>query len=1025
MPHSLGRDSTPRFVVSAVRAYAAQVCLLVSLMTGCVTLMAQDVSTPEPTVKEVLVLEEGDPVSDPDVLSLIETKVGQPRSSVDEARTRTHLDGLGRFENIVIASEPVAGGVRITYTLTPLRPIDRIEFRGELRLSQSVLRSTVRERLGSSMLASRIPAAEGLLRERYRENGFASPEISSELIPRTRPFRSTLVFTITAGPRLRVKDVMFAQSDPKELLVGLPNLRKGEFYDAARVRRTLDNYLDGMRRNGFYEARAEHYAEFLSDGVVLHVEVHRGPRVRLVFTGDQLTRSEQERLVPLRTEGTVNEDLLENATIDIEEYLRRRGYHDAKAPHTRVGDENELTITFDVKRGPRYVIADVAVKGRSAPNAPSDQDLRPPLALVRAGQPFIESVAEAVAGEIQRLYLNRGFVQVMVTGAYPATTPESANDPRRVHVNFTVVEGAEVKLRSVTFSGNTAVPTSDLLAAFTKNGVEIGKPLSAERLQAGLLAIDILYKDRGFDRMQRGQSTSAGIDDQRDLLIPIVEGMQVFVDRVIIEGNERTSREIIERELQLRPGQPLGATARLTSEARLRDLGLFRRVRIDERRHDEREDQRDVIVRVEEALRTTLGYGGGLEVSERLRPTGEGGAAEQRLDFVPRAFFEIGRRNMWGKNRSVNLFTRISGKSEDSEIVGQPGVFESSYGVNEYRFLGTFREPKVAGTQAEALFTAIAERAIRTSYGFITREVRAEVGGNVREHYNASVRFSVKKADLFDEKLTEDQKPLIDRLFPQVRLSKIAASLIRNTRFPNDLDPENGTYLSVDPEVAARLLGSEVGFVKTSMQFSWYRRLPIERRTIFAVRGVLGAAHGFERLAPVLEPDGSPSLNADGSPMLVPLQDLPASERFFAGGSTTHRGFSVDLLGIPCIPDPAPDHVGQCLNAATFTTTGFPTGGNGQVLINSEIRVGLFKAFTGVAFFDAGNVYKSASDISLADLRPAVGGGVHVRSPFGPVRFEVGFNLDRRVLVPANPDAGLAEIRERGYVFHLSLGPAF
>jgi len=73
-----------------------------------------------------------------------------------------------------------------------------------------------------------------------------------------------------------------------------------------------------------------------------------------------------------------------------------------------------------------------------------------------------------------------------------------------------------------------------------------------------------------------------------------------------------------------------------------------------------------------------------------------------------------------------------------------------------------------------------------------------------------------------------------------------------------------------------------------------------------------------------------------------------------------------------------------------------------------------------VAFLDLGNIYKSASDISFADVRPAVGGGVHVRTPFGPIRVEVGVNLDRRPITLTDPDK-----LEQRYLLHISLGPAF
>ena len=72
------------------------------------------------------------------------------------------------------------------------------------------------------------------------------------------------------------------------------------------------------------------------------------------------------------------------------------------------------------------------------------------------------------------------------------------------------------------------------------------------------------------------------------------------------------------------------------------------------------ESKRDVLVSVEEAPATTVGFGGGVEAGELLLTDEETKSASQHLEVAPRAFFEIGRRNLFGKNRSVNLFTRVS-----------------------------------------------------------------------------------------------------------------------------------------------------------------------------------------------------------------------------------------------------------------------------------------------------------------------------------------------------------------------------
>ena len=113
---------------------------------------------------------------------------------------------------------------------------------------------------------------------------------------------------------------------------------------------------------------------------------------------------------------------------------------------------------------------------------------------------------------------------------------------------------------------------------------------------------------------------------------------------------------------------PLGATSVLESQRRLAELGLFRRTRITQVGHGD-ETRRDVLVSVEESPVTTIGYGGGLEAGQRVTRTEPEGAAVSQLDFAPRAFFEIGRRNLFDKNRSINLFTRVSLRSiEDATI---------------------------------------------------------------------------------------------------------------------------------------------------------------------------------------------------------------------------------------------------------------------------------------------------------------------------------------------------------------------
>src|SRR5207245_5489521 len=79
---------------------------------------------------------------------------------------------------------------------------------------------------------------------------------------------------------------------------------------------------------------------------------------------------------------------------------------------------------------------------------------------------------------------------------------------------------------------------------------------------------------------------------QANPVFTVREGTRLVLDHILIAGNLRTNSEVIERELQIKPGEPLGLGAELESQRRLNAPGLFRRVESTELRHDH-ERQRD------------------------------------------------------------------------------------------------------------------------------------------------------------------------------------------------------------------------------------------------------------------------------------------------------------------------------------------------------------------------------------------------------------------------------------------------
>lgn len=927
----------------------------------------------------------GAPYTEPAVLQLIETRVGEPLAMERVRESIDHLVGLGRFEDVRVYAElspRVPNAAVLRWVLVPVQRIARVDIDGPAQLSSDSLRAEITERVGSLPVTSQVPEIEEVLRAYYAERGYRSPTIRARIARADRPELVTLELAVDAGPRTLINDVTVVAAEPAvaaAAVVSELELERGRPYDGPAIAERAEEYENSLRDLGYYEANVDVTTTFADAAASanLVVDVDRGPRVRVVFAGDPLPENRRETLVPIRQERSVDLDLLEDASRNIEAYLRQQGYRAAEAPYIREESEGELVLTFTVNRGPLHRLASLDVAGhQQIPRG----EIAPLLALT-PGEPFSESRIGAVASAVTELYRVRGFARASVKPELNVLPPirDGGQDVRPVAVTLAINEGPQTRIGAVEIVGAEALPAAELTPLL---GLVTGRPFYRPQLDADRDAMERHYRNLGFRNVRAEVQTNLDDDGRRlDLRWSIAEGLRTIVDRILVSGNMRTSAELIRSEVPLKPGSPLGDDALIESQRRLATLGLFRRVRIVELPHAG-SSRRDILIEIEEAPATTIDYGGGIEAGRRARSR-DGEQVEERIDVAPRAFFQISRRNLWGKNRSLTLFTRVSLRPRDPGADADPAD-EGGYGFNEYRLVGTFREPRVFNQAGDLQLTGFLEQAIRTSFNFRRRGVRLDYGRRVSDFITVSGRYAFDRTRLFDIQIDPDDQLLVDRLFPQVRLSTLTGAVLRDTR--NDvLDPERGTLSGAEATFALRSLGSEVGFAKTSFQGYVYRRLPGRPAFTVAAGARVGVAIGFAR---VLE---------EGTV----VDDVPASERFFAGGDSTVRGFVLDRLG----------------TAETLNRDGFPAGGSGLVVANLELRSPYWKGLGGVAFFDAGNVFERAGDIRLSDLRPAGGFGLRYRSPLGPLRFDLGFNLDRQTL----PNGA----RERGTVFHLSLGQAF
>ena len=405
--------------------------------------------------------------------------------------------------------------------------------------------------------------------------------------------------------------------------------------------------------------------------------------VRLVFEGDPIPADERDKLVPVRTEGSADEDLLEDSQSAIESYLHARGYRDAMAPYTREERAGELIITFKVTRGRATSCAASTITGNVV--LPTPELL--PLIRLKEGEPFVRSTLTMGVSAIENTVSRVGVHARAGQADRHVVAPE---DPRRPGPARQRDDRDRRRPR-------TEVALGDLPG---QHGVERCRAPQAHL--DGARACVFRRRCRRRSRRDRaGLPRTAGsraswsrrgrcsprTTRAPTSASPIIEGPQIIVDHVIIAGNRRISTETIEREIVLQSRRALGDAAVVAEPDDLNRLELFRRVQIEALAHSG-EPRRDVLVQVEEAPPTTVDLGGGVEGGRSCgRPAWA--AAEDRFELTPRGSFQVGRRNLWGKNRSVTLFTRVSLRTRDTQVeqtqLDPPEPIESSYGFHEYR----------------------------------------------------------------------------------------------------------------------------------------------------------------------------------------------------------------------------------------------------------------------------------------------------------------------------------------------------
>jgi outer membrane protein insertion porin family len=921
----------------------------------------------------------------------------------------------------IVQRQVKVGEVKLSLNLPLDSPISEDEMRARLnmlepgsRLSEQVLRNNA-----------------DLIQVYLRDKGFYRAEVTyTQVRDPNDPTgtRQTVVFSIEPGEQARVAsfDINITGFDVNSVRPKL-KLQQGAAFTRSALGEDITRIRQAIIAKGYLAPQLED-ERFILDPTTNLVTITLtggvGPKVDVMVKGYALKEKTQRELLPIKREGNIDISAIVEGERRLRNKIQENGYFFTEItrlctvtppvaeslamngtpemcenlnPQDLTG--RTVNVTYEVEPGRRFKLTDIRIEGTQELKIEDVEDeLRTQRANALGFIPLLgygrgytsRELLEQDRRTIRSRMQDLGYRKAEVT-VRQGVSIEGEN----LIITFVVEEGPRTRIASVELRGNKLYTDARLRSEIEAAGrtrcaarfdasdftpcfrTTEGEPFSRSQSRADGDAILGLYARNGYVGALMDFSyidlPSArlpdGTTEERVRLVYTIrnEGEKVIINRIFVNGNIRTKREAILAAIPLKEGEVLRADRLSDSERALYATDVFRQVIIRTEPAGETSSgfkKRDVIIDVEELKPREMRYGGGFST-----------------DNGPLGFFDIRNLNMFGELKQGAFRVRASKRQQLVRLEYLDPRFRS-YGDNQFAPLALSAQYQ-RDTTVTRFFRSTIDRG---SFGIVQR---LDENGNPIDEFGQQAgeptinRFTLNaetqrlldrksRSILFlrysyeDVRLYNINSLLIASILRPdraIRLSRLAATFVRDTR-DSQFDTQRGEFLTLDYSLALRQLGGNLSFNKLLANYRRYYKLTQKRArgTVLAGNITLGMANLF-----------NPRDRNDNGVIDDIDKTLPISERFFAGGSTTLRGFGFEEAGpravVPeCfLQSPLPggcgifrNNKGELIQLDPFTV---PLGGNAMAVVNMEARVPLSKAFQLTPFYDGGNVFRRVGDI--------------------------------------------------------------
>lgn len=744
---------------------------------------------------------------------------------------------------------------------------------------------------------------------------------------------SVTASTAASAQTITAVDVVGNQRVDADTIRSYVKIRPGERADAQRI----DEALRTLFSIGLFED-----VQIRMQGSRLVVTVREAQVInRVVFEGnkrikdDILNAEVQSKSRAALSRATVQADVQR-----IIEVYRRNGRYDITVePQIIDRPNNRVDLIFLVKEGDKTTISSINFTGN---NVFSNARLRDVinttqsnwLSWLRNSDVYDPDRVNADQELLRRFYLKNGYADFRILSA----TVDLDRQNSGFVLNFVVEEGVQYRFGNVDVLSNLRDLNVDAVRALIRG--RSGEVYNAEQVEKTVELVTIELANRGY---AFAQVRPRGDRDFQGRLINVIyvidEGARVYVERINVRSNTRTREYVVRREFDIVEGDPYNRVMVDRAERRLKNLGYFKSVRITNE-PGSAPDRIILNVDVEEQLTGEFSIAAGYSTADGV--LGE---------------LTIGEKNFLGRGQYVRTSLQYGERTKGIEF-----SFTEPYFM-DYRLAVGFD-----------LFYKETQPSTYISYGVDTIGTTLRASARLNEELTFQVRYSIFQREIKGGTSYLVSNAILESVYSPILTSQIGYSLVYNS-LDNNKDPTSGLYATFSQDLAG--LGGDSKFLKTIAEARYYR--PVTGDLVVMVKG--SAGHVF----------------AWGD---EPLRFLD----HFNNAHSLVRGFATQGFGAKDIN--------------TFLTGGNNTvGGTTYWAATAELQfplwflpkdVGIKSAF----FVDVGSLWdyngnlnpippnpttsSCGGSICLFDdhsIRASTGVSLIWSSPFGPLRFDLGFPL--------------------------------